>query len=120
MVETGNREVTIPGDFTGDSLLTDADFSRLMNNWGNQHLGLSVSYSDGDFDLDGDVDIFDLDEFLKSYDLVNGVGASAALFVPEPASLGLILVGGVLLARRARQGRVTAFDEREQLQGEKR
>jgi len=102
VIETGNREVTIPGDFTGDSLLTEADFDRLMNNWGNQHLGISVDFSDGDIDLDGDVDIFDLDEFLKAFDLVNGAGASAALFVPEPASLALWVVAGVLMARRRR------------------
>ncbi len=104
LVETGNRPVSLPGDFTGDSLLTVADFNRLMSNWGNQHLGIPVVFSDGDFDLDGDIDIFDLDGFLEMYELVNGAGASAALLAPEPGALSVMALGLAGVLRRRRRG----------------
>ncbi|MEX2170306.1 MAG: PEP-CTERM sorting domain-containing protein [Pirellulales bacterium] len=61
----------------------------------------------GDVDLDGDNDVNDFVLFKTDFDAVNGAGSfDAMIAVPEPSTVALVLVGGILacgarLRRRA-------------------
>ncbi|MEM7683130.1 MAG: PEP-CTERM sorting domain-containing protein [Planctomycetota bacterium] len=67
------------------------DFDILANNFGQ-----SGTWVDGDWNGDGVVNLLD-------FDLVaNNFGSSSPSQVPEPASLGLLALGGVMALRRRR------------------
>ncbi|MCC7084106.1 MAG: hypothetical protein IT427_03755, partial [Pirellulales bacterium] len=91
-------------DFNG---LTDiADWQTFITNAYTDLSGLSDrdAFQLGDLDLDGDNDFDDFRYFKSAYDLVNGIGAFAAIGqVPEPQPLMLlgvlVLIGGTIRQR---------------------
>ena len=85
----GAGVVCDPGDADGDGDVDDDDLSLLLANWGSDTAGCG----EGEFSGTPPVDDDDL-----SLLLANWTGAVAA--VPEPATMGLIALGGLALLRR--------------------
>lgn len=85
--------VFIPGDFNLDSSLDLADYDILRNNFRE-----GMSYTEGDMNGDGTVDLYDFSMFAQAY---ADAGAAA---VPEPGALALAAAaaGCVLMIRRSR------------------
>ena len=87
---------TLPGDANGDGIVDEDDAARLAANW------LTTSEADwsmGDFNADGKVN--DLDATIMAANWGNIPGASAS--VPEPSSLVLLIVMGMILLCRSRE-----------------
>ena len=81
----------IPGDANIDGVVDVADLGILAGNYENEE---GMTWSDGDFTHDGAVDVADLGILASNY----GYGCSG---VPEPATIALLIAGGVgLLFRR--------------------
>ena len=91
----------IPGDADGDGDVDGDDF----NAWGgNFPTASGATLAQGDFDFDGDVDGDDFNVWGGNFPYpapAPGI-ASAVSDVPEPASIGLIGLGGLALLRRRR------------------
>ena len=85
-----------PGDCNQDGDVDIDDLSLLASNWNTSS---GMTWADGDFDGDGCVDINDLSLLATNW----GTGSVAA--VPEPASLSVLVLGGVLLRRRTHRRR---------------
>ena len=81
-----------PGDANVDGLVGDNDLSLLLSNWGRD-----VAWTGGNFNGDDVVNDNDL-----SLLLANWTGAVEGRGVPDPATLGLLAVGGGVLVRRRR------------------
>jgi hypothetical protein len=88
-------------DLNFDGNVTLADWQILVGNLGSDFSAISraQSYVLGDLNLDGISDGSDFATFRNDYDALNGAGAFAAALaqVPEPTTLALGLLGGVLL-----------------------
>ncbi len=90
-------------DADGDGDVDAADYIALKRNFGTDE---GATWEQGDFDHDGDVDAYDkyLLEFSYGLGLPDAApAASLATSVPEPATLSLLAVGFVTLARRRRR-----------------
>jgi hypothetical protein len=74
------------------------DFQILLNHW--QATGPGVGWGTADFNGDGVVDFLDFQILLNYWN--PGGWNIAPSQVPEPASLSLILLGGLALVRRRR------------------
>jgi len=83
-------------DANNDGLVDATDYITLKQNIGTQS---GATWSQGDFDFDGDVDYDDMLLYQFCVDHLDGGGVSPA---PEPASAALLLVGGSLLLRNKR------------------
>jgi hypothetical protein len=92
----GNVAGGIPGDLDGDGFVGITDLNIVLGNW-NQ----TIPPGDPLADPSGDnfVGIEDLNEVLGNWNAGTPPGAHAN--IPEPASLGLLLAGSVMLLRRA-------------------
>jgi hypothetical protein len=87
------------GDANLDRYTDFVDFQTLLNNW--QASGSSIGWAQADFNGDGVVDFLDFQMLLNYW---NPAGWNfAPSQVPEPASLSLLLLGGMALLRRNRK-----------------
>jgi hypothetical protein len=95
---------TIDGDANLDGQVNVSDLTLVLNN-----LGMTTSlWTQGNFDGATTVDLTDLNEVLNNLGMSasgNTAGGGAAGAVPEPASLGIVAVGGIALLRRERRAR---------------
>ena len=83
-----------PGDFNADGLVDRDDLDIFLADRGTSNPGLT------DMDFDGDCDRSDLAVFLGHYGATSLSGEATG--TPEPASLGLVLIGLPWLLRRHR------------------
>ncbi|MDP6546381.1 MAG: PEP-CTERM sorting domain-containing protein, partial [Phycisphaerae bacterium] len=93
-----------PGDATGDNKVNGEDLVLLNAQWGDRG---AVGTLSCDFDNDGDVDIDDF-QILNAqwgYDGAGGGGAPEmpGSETPEPATMSLLALGGLLILRRRRK-----------------
>jgi len=88
----------LPGDANADGVVDAADYIVLKKNFGTAS---GAKWSQGDFDLDRDVDWNDLQILMSA---TNGAGGQSPA-IPEPAMLSLVGMGGLALLRR-RRGRI--------------
>ncbi|MEM6748859.1 MAG: dockerin type I domain-containing protein [Planctomycetota bacterium] len=93
LVEYVLASVALPGDANSDGVVDLLDFDVLAQNFGSS---TGNGAADGDFNGDGAVDLLDFDILAQNF------GATSPGSVPEPASLGLIALGGAALLRRRR------------------
>jgi hypothetical protein len=82
-------DMSLPGDCNGDGFVNSADLDIVRGNWGQSASGPA----DGDLSGDGVVNSADLDIIRGNW----GATASAAV-VPEPATLALLALSGLLVA----------------------
>ena len=87
----------IPGDFDGDNDVDGVDFWHWQAGYPTAS---GASLGNGDADGDGDVDGADFGIWQANYS--PNFGGAVITGVPEPATLGLVLLGGLILLRRRR------------------
>ena len=96
-VYTMELDVHLPGDVTGDGWVGGDDLTVILTNWGLS----GRTREQGDLTGEGFVGGDDYSQVLTYW----GTGIppeSVITAVPEPATLGLLLVGGLALLRRRR------------------
>jgi hypothetical protein len=81
----------LDGDTDLDGDVDLDDLSTLASNWNTPS---GMVWADGDFDGDGDVDLDDLSSLAGNWQY----GVTGA--VPEPATMSLLVIGGLALLRR--------------------
>jgi autotransporter-associated beta strand protein len=87
------------GDSNLDRATDFGDFQTLLNHW--QASGPTIGWAQADFNGDGVVDFLDFQILLNYWN--PGGWNYAPSQTPEPASLTLILLGGLALLRRSRK-----------------
>jgi hypothetical protein len=97
--ELNHYFLTSYGDANLDKATGFVDFQALLNHW--QATGASIGWAQGDFNGDGTVDFLDF-QMLLNYWNPGGWNFSPSQ-TPEPASLSLLLLGGLALLRRSRR-----------------
>jgi cytoskeletal protein CcmA (bactofilin family) len=91
------------GDANGDSKVDEEDLVLLNAQWGDRG---AVGTLSCDFDGDGDVDVDDF-QILNAEWGYDGTGGGAPVMpgseTPEPATVSLLAIGGLLILRRRRR-----------------
>jgi hypothetical protein len=85
-------EALIPGDFNSSGIVDVGDYQIWFNNYGKTN----ATFADGDATGNGIVDVADYQVWFNNY----GATSAGAGSVPEPASLSLLVLGGLALLRR--------------------
>jgi hypothetical protein len=94
-------------DLDGDVDLDDV--GRWAPNYTGAGGSTAKTWTQFDTDYDGDVDLDDVGKWAPNYTGAGGGGFQLAPLpggvsaVPEPASLGLLMVGGAVMLRRRRK-----------------
>lgn len=83
----------VPGDVDGNELVNDADFDIISGNFGQS----PAAREEGDLNRNSEVDLLDFRTWKQN---VPAFASASAANVPEPASIGLVLLGGALLGFR--------------------
>ncbi len=86
---------TLAGDFDADNDVDGIDFGLWQTGY---PMASGATLSDGDADADGDVDGIDFGLWQENYPTNLG----GAVTIPEPATLGILLMGGLALLKRRR------------------
>ena len=81
----------LPGDANLDGTVNGADLDIVLSNYNTTFVGFD--WSQGDFNYDGTVNSADLDILLSNFNRTS----SAAIAVPEPVGLVLLLAGALSL-----------------------
>jgi hypothetical protein len=97
--ELNHYFLTSYGDANLDKTTDFADFQALLDHW--QTSGAGVGWAQADFNGDGVVDFLDFQSLLDYWNPSGWNFAPAQ--VPEPASLTVVLLGGLDLLRRSRK-----------------
>ena len=84
--------VVLPGDVNGDGFVGESDLSTIITYWGQS--GLVREF--GDLNGNGVVDGPDYSEVISYWN----PSPPEPTGTPEPAALGLLLLGGLALLRR--------------------
>ncbi len=86
---------TLPGDFDADGFVGLSDLDLILNNW-------NIVYPRGnppwDANQDGFIGLADLDVVLNNWN--TGLPPSALASIPEPTTLSVLSLGGIMLIRR--------------------
>ena len=96
------------GDLDFDGTVTAADWVLFITNAQADLSGLSQAQAAaaGDLDGDGDNDIYDFDLFRSAYEADNPAMSFEEMVlstpIPEPGSMSLLALGGLVLCRRQR------------------
>jgi hypothetical protein len=96
-----NLYLPIRGDINADHVVDQSDLTVIVGHWQQTNVG----YANGDLNLDGIVDQTDLTQIVGSWQNVMPppAGASLGSLVPEPGSLGLLVLAGAASLRRRRR-----------------
>ena len=90
-------QIFLPGDTNGDGFEGGADLNAILSNWGIT----GATRLQGDLTGEGDVGGADYNQLLSHWGGSMPMPPEAPLeAIPEPAALGLMLVGGLALLRR--------------------
>ena len=91
----------VPGDVDGDGNVDLADMGIFEAQFGMSGLPLPPGENSPDLDADGDVDLDDLVFIRDNFGYVSPAAPAAA--TPEPATMTLLALGGMLVLRRRRK-----------------
>ena len=73
----------------------------MLNHW--QDTGAGIAWAQADFNGDGVVDFLDFQILLNYWNPAPSWNIAPSSQTPEPASVSLILLGGMALLRRSRK-----------------
>jgi hypothetical protein len=88
----------VPGDTNGDGIVNDADLANLEAQFGG-----APGAESADFDGDGDVDAHDFAVMRGNWGFGVGPAPLPAGATPEPATMTVLALGGLLVLRRRRR-----------------
>ncbi|MHC4716631.1 MAG: PEP-CTERM sorting domain-containing protein, partial [Planctomycetota bacterium] len=92
----GAGPACLMGDANGDGKVGIADLSALADNYGRTN----ATWRMGDFSEDGKVGIADLSALADNYGKTGAPCDPEATIVPEPVTLAMLAIGGLLLRKK--------------------